>query len=140
MSTTAITHEPITKPPLSVCRPGELVRVYVWQWPVRMTHWCTAYSILLLAMTGFYMGNPFITVRNSAPSPPWDFSSSSRTWGVFATTTEACRTALPSWRRARANQTGLAVRSAHLRMLLQGSRRSMMSGSPAALDTLRPVS
>lgn len=66
MSATAITHEPVTRPPLSVCRPGELVRVYVWQWPVRMTHWCTAYSILFLAATGFYMGDPFITVSGPA--------------------------------------------------------------------------
>jgi Ni/Fe-hydrogenase 1 B-type cytochrome subunit len=66
MSTTAITREPITKPPLSVCRPTELVRVYVWQWPVRMTHWSTAYSILFLAVTGFYMGHPFITVGGPA--------------------------------------------------------------------------
>jgi Ni/Fe-hydrogenase 1 B-type cytochrome subunit len=44
----------------------ELVRVYVWEWPVRMTHWCTAYSILALAATGFYMGHPFITVPGPA--------------------------------------------------------------------------
>jgi Ni/Fe-hydrogenase 1 B-type cytochrome subunit len=66
MSTTAITGEPVTKPPLSVCHPGELVRIYVWQWPVRMTHWSTAYSILFLAVTGFYMGHPFITVSGPA--------------------------------------------------------------------------
>ena len=63
---TALTHEPVTKPPLSACRPGELVRVYVWQWPVRLTHWLTAYSILVLAATGFYMGHPFISVSGPA--------------------------------------------------------------------------
>ena len=51
----------------SVCHhPGELVRVYVWEWPVRMTHWCTAYSILVLAATGFYIGHPFVTVSGPA--------------------------------------------------------------------------
>ena len=51
---------PVTRPPLSACRPGELVRVYVWEWPVRMAHWCTAYAILILAATGIYMGGPFL--------------------------------------------------------------------------------
>jgi Ni/Fe-hydrogenase 1 B-type cytochrome subunit len=51
----------------SVCRhPGELVRVYVWEWPVRMTHWCTAYAILVLAATGYYMGDPFVAVKGPA--------------------------------------------------------------------------
>ena len=51
----------------TACRyPGELVRVYVWQWPVRMTHWCTAYAILVLAATGLYIGNPFIIVGGPA--------------------------------------------------------------------------
>jgi len=53
--TTALTHEPVTKPPLRACHPGELVRVYVWQWPVRLTHWLNAYSILFLALTGYYI-------------------------------------------------------------------------------------
>jgi len=47
-------------------RPGELVRVYVWQWPVRLTHWCTAYAILVLAVTGYYMGNPYIVSSGPA--------------------------------------------------------------------------
>jgi len=45
----------------SVCRhSGELVRVYVWEWPVRATHWLTAYSIAFLAATGYYIGHPFV--------------------------------------------------------------------------------
>jgi Ni/Fe-hydrogenase 1 B-type cytochrome subunit len=42
-----------------------LVRVYVWDLPVRITHWLLAVSITLLAITGFYIGHPFIT----APDP-----------------------------------------------------------------------
>jgi Ni/Fe-hydrogenase 1 B-type cytochrome subunit len=57
---------PVTSPPLSACHPGELVRVYVWEWPVRLTHWLTAYSILILACTGFYMGHPFIVAAGPA--------------------------------------------------------------------------
>lgn len=56
----AITKEPVSKPPLEVCRPGELVRVYVWEWPVRMTHWSTAYAVLFLAATGIFIGNPLL--------------------------------------------------------------------------------
>jgi Ni/Fe-hydrogenase 1 B-type cytochrome subunit len=53
-------------PPLAVCHPGELVRVYVWQWPVRLTHWLTAYAMLFLAMTGVYMGHPFLSISGPA--------------------------------------------------------------------------
>ncbi len=66
MSATPVTHVPLSRPPLTVCHPGELVRVYVWQWPVRMTHWMTAYAILFLAATGIYMGHPFISVSGPA--------------------------------------------------------------------------
>jgi len=47
-------------------RSEELIRVYVWEWPVRVTHWCTAYAILALATTGFYMGHPFIVASGPA--------------------------------------------------------------------------
>jgi Ni/Fe-hydrogenase 1 B-type cytochrome subunit len=56
------------RPPLAVCHPGELVRVYVWQWPVRLTHWLTAYSLLFLAITGFYIGHPLLNVSGPAGS------------------------------------------------------------------------
>jgi len=48
--------------------PHEIVRVYVWQWPVRITHWLIALSILVLSATGIYMGHPFLTV--SGPAGP----------------------------------------------------------------------
>jgi Ni/Fe-hydrogenase 1 B-type cytochrome subunit len=54
------------KPPLSVCHPGELVRVYVWDWPVRLTHWLTGYAVLFLAMTGVYIGHPLMTMSGPA--------------------------------------------------------------------------
>lgn len=44
----------------------ELVPVYVWQLPVRVTHWLIAFSIAILAFTGFYIGNPFIDVSGEA--------------------------------------------------------------------------
>ena len=31
-----------------------LVNVYVWEWPVRLTHWLNAISIWVLSVTGIY--------------------------------------------------------------------------------------
>jgi Ni/Fe-hydrogenase 1 B-type cytochrome subunit len=35
-------------------------RVYVWEFPVRLTHWLNFLAILTLGITGFYIGAPFI--------------------------------------------------------------------------------
>jgi Ni/Fe-hydrogenase 1 B-type cytochrome subunit len=35
-------------------------KVYVWELPVRATHWINALCIVALAFTGFYIGRPFI--------------------------------------------------------------------------------
>jgi Ni/Fe-hydrogenase 1 B-type cytochrome subunit len=43
----------------------KLIRVYVWDLPVRLTHWLLALSITVLAITGFYIGHPFLL----APDP-----------------------------------------------------------------------
>lgn len=45
---------------------AEIVRVYVWQAPVRITHWLIALSIVVLSATGFYIGRPFVTVSGPA--------------------------------------------------------------------------
>jgi Ni/Fe-hydrogenase 1 B-type cytochrome subunit len=37
-----------------------LERRYVWEFPVRMTHWLNVVSIVMLSITGFYIGHPFI--------------------------------------------------------------------------------
>jgi Ni/Fe-hydrogenase 1 B-type cytochrome subunit len=47
-------------------RDREIVRVYVWQIPVRVTHWLIAGSIIVLSLTGLYIGNPFMTVSGRA--------------------------------------------------------------------------
>jgi len=49
-------------------RPGSawdtgLVRVYVWEWPVRISHWLIFLSILVLSFTGYYLYNPFLIAR-----------------------------------------------------------------------------
>jgi Ni/Fe-hydrogenase 1 B-type cytochrome subunit len=45
---------------------SNLVRVYVWELPVRITHWLIALGIAVLSVTGFYIGNPFISVSGPA--------------------------------------------------------------------------
>ena len=52
----------------------ETVRVYVWEWPVRVSHWLIAGSIAILSVTGLYIANRqrliaerrFIAVRQLA--------------------------------------------------------------------------
>ena len=43
-----------------VARPHERVRLYVWEIPVRFTHWLTAGSIVTLSVTGLYIADPFL--------------------------------------------------------------------------------
>jgi Ni/Fe-hydrogenase 1 B-type cytochrome subunit len=45
---------------------SQLTRVYVWQIPVRLTHWLIALSIVVLSVTGLYIGHPFMTVSGEA--------------------------------------------------------------------------
>jgi Ni/Fe-hydrogenase 1 B-type cytochrome subunit len=39
------------------------VRLYVWQLPVRLSHWVAVLCIAVLSFTGYYMHNPFIISR-----------------------------------------------------------------------------
>jgi Ni/Fe-hydrogenase 1 B-type cytochrome subunit len=41
-------------------------RIYVWQAPVRAAHWLIFLSVVVLSITGFYIGRPFITVPGEA--------------------------------------------------------------------------
>ncbi len=42
-----------------------LRRVYVWEFPVRLTHWINLLSIVMLSITGYYIGNPFMHAHSS---------------------------------------------------------------------------
>ena len=44
----------------------DLERVYIWELPVRLTHWVLFFSILILSITGYYIGHPFISVPGAA--------------------------------------------------------------------------
>ncbi|MDA8324601.1 MAG: Ni/Fe-hydrogenase, b-type cytochrome subunit [Nitrospiraceae bacterium] len=38
----------------------ERKRVYIWEVPVRLTHWVNFFSIIALSVTGIYIGNPYL--------------------------------------------------------------------------------
>ena len=44
----------------AVQRPNDRVAVYIWQAPVRITHWVTAICIVTLSLTGGYIADPFL--------------------------------------------------------------------------------
>lgn len=44
--------------------PGSSVRTYVWELPVRVSHWFIFFSVVVLSFTGYYMHNPFIIARS----------------------------------------------------------------------------
>jgi Ni/Fe-hydrogenase 1 B-type cytochrome subunit len=52
---TAVSERPIVVGPSDT-----RVRIYVWQAPVRLTHWFTVGSIMILTVTGGYIGSPFL--------------------------------------------------------------------------------
>ncbi len=37
-------------------------RIYVWEIPVRLVHWVNALSVLLLSITGYFIGNPWLFI------------------------------------------------------------------------------
>jgi Ni/Fe-hydrogenase 1 B-type cytochrome subunit len=64
--TAAAPARPFDPPKAKQSSEGRLVRVYVWELPVRLTHWGIALSIFVLAFTGFYIGRPFLVVPGEA--------------------------------------------------------------------------
>lgn len=40
--------------------PSDRVKLYVWQVPVRVTHWVTVAGIVTLSLTGAYIADPFL--------------------------------------------------------------------------------
>lgn len=41
-------------------QPARRLRVYIWQVPVRVTHWVTAGCIVVLSLTGGFIADPFL--------------------------------------------------------------------------------
>lgn len=63
MSATAHSAGELTHP---LVHEEKLIRVYVWEMPVRITHWVIFLSILVLSFTGYYMYDPFIISRGTS--------------------------------------------------------------------------
>jgi Ni/Fe-hydrogenase 1 B-type cytochrome subunit len=63
MSATAPPVADVTHP---LAHEESLVRVYVWEIPVRVTHWMIVLGIAVLSFTGYYLYNPFIISRGSS--------------------------------------------------------------------------
>ena len=40
--------------------------VYLWEWPIRVMHWAAAVSIVVLVVTGFYIGKPYFITHGEA--------------------------------------------------------------------------
>jgi Ni/Fe-hydrogenase 1 B-type cytochrome subunit len=47
---------------------GDYHWVYLWEWPIRAMHWAAVLSILVLVVTGFYIGAPYFTTSGEASS------------------------------------------------------------------------
>jgi Ni/Fe-hydrogenase 1 B-type cytochrome subunit len=60
-----MTSDAVVVPPPAAAA-DELVKVYVWQIPVRITHWVIALTLAILSVTGFYIGRPFMSVPGPA--------------------------------------------------------------------------
>jgi Ni/Fe-hydrogenase 1 B-type cytochrome subunit len=43
------------------------LRVYVWEQPVRVSHWFIFLAVVVLSFTGYYIHNPFIVAKSSTP-------------------------------------------------------------------------
>jgi Ni/Fe-hydrogenase 1 B-type cytochrome subunit len=46
-------------------------RVYVWEVPVRLTHWVNVLCIIVLSFTGYYIGNPYVRVSSREAYGPY---------------------------------------------------------------------
>lgn len=45
---------------------GEYRWVYLWEWPIRAMHWAAVASIVVLVVTGFYIGRPYFITSGEA--------------------------------------------------------------------------
>jgi Ni/Fe-hydrogenase 1 B-type cytochrome subunit len=48
--------------------PGTYRWIYLWQLPIRVTHWFAAAALVLLAVTGYYIGQPYLMTSGEPSS------------------------------------------------------------------------
>jgi Ni/Fe-hydrogenase 1 B-type cytochrome subunit len=58
--------KPLVAKPPETEHGADLEAVYVWDRVVRVTHWGVAVTLVLLAVTGFYLGAPFASAPGAA--------------------------------------------------------------------------
>lgn len=63
---TRATARPRTMPPGAGYR-----WVYLWHWPIRAMHWAAAAAIVVLVVTGFYIGKPYFMLSGGATNTPY---------------------------------------------------------------------
>ncbi len=56
----------MTTKSISRIRHFDLSPVYVWEAPVRLTHWLIVLSMVVLGVSGVYIGNPFLVANGEA--------------------------------------------------------------------------
>lgn len=64
---TAATDRPQTRTPATTPEP-RYRWVYLWHWPIRAMHWLAAASIVVLIVTGLYIGKPYFMTSGEASS------------------------------------------------------------------------
>ena len=47
-------------------RSGDYRWIYIWHWPIRAMHWIAAGCIVVLVVTGFYIGRPYFMSSGEA--------------------------------------------------------------------------
>ena len=57
---------PAAQEALIATQPWQRVRVYVWEVPVRVTHWVTVFCVVVLSLTGGYIADPFLIPETGA--------------------------------------------------------------------------
>jgi Ni/Fe-hydrogenase b-type cytochrome subunit len=62
---------PATRPRLTLAHKvpppsGEYRWVYLWEWPIRVMHWIAAVCIVVLTVTGLYIGKPYFITSGEA--------------------------------------------------------------------------
>ena len=48
---------------------GRFTWVYLWGWPIRAMHWVAAICIVLLVLTGLFIGRPYFVPAGDNPDP-----------------------------------------------------------------------
>jgi len=59
---------PIPEAVAAATRAPEYRWILLWRWPLRLTHWVSAITIVMLIATGFYIGRPYFMTGGEASS------------------------------------------------------------------------